>query len=523
LVEDSDEDEDLLRIELRRAGYQTHLTRVETQAAFLAALEAGPWDIVISDHSLPKYNGMTALSDLRARSDDTPFILVSGTIGEAVAVDAMRAGAQDYVLKGDLTRLPAAVERELGEAALRKGQAQMRERLMISERMASAGMLAAGVAHEINNPLAIVALNLDTSGDVLTRVIGLASLMKARGSGAAAALVDELSELVAPLQDARDAARRIAEIVRDVKLFSRHSEEMVGAVDLRRVADSSIRMAWNEIRHRARLVKQYDEVPPVEANESRLGQVLLNLLVNAAHSMSETYPNRNEIRVTTRTAADGSAVIEVSDTGSGIPKANLERIFDAFFTTKPVGEGTGLGLSICRGIVVDSGGRIEVESEVGRGTLFRVVLPAGRESATIAKAAPVQVMGERARVLIVDDEVALGRALARMLSAQHDVTVLSRGEEAIALIARGERFDAILLDVMMPDVSGMRVYDEVKALAPDQAARVVFLTGGAFAVAARTFLDGVSNPTLEKPVNIANLKTIIDQVATRKVAASSEG
>ena len=523
LVEDSEDDERLLLRELGRAGYRPSSVRVETQAAFLAALEQGGWEIVISDHTLPQYSGMQALRDLRARGGDIPFILVSGTIGEALAVDAMKAGAQDYVLKGDLTRLPAAIERELREATLRKEQAKMRERLMISERMASAGMLAAGVAHEINNPLAIAALNVDTSMEALARVTALANLMKSRGSGAAAALSQELGELVAPLEDARDALKRIRDIVHDVKLFSRQNEEMVATVDLRRVADSSARMAWNEIRHRAKLIKTYEDIPMVQANESRLGQVVLNLLVNAAQAMPESYPSRNEIRIATNTAQDGSAVLEVADNGSGIAKENLDRVFDAFFTTKPIGVGTGLGLAICRGIVLELGGHIELESEVGRGTVFRIILPAGRASEVVAKAPPVGPSRERGRVLVVDDEVPLGRALERMLRVHHDVTVLTGGEDAIRRIGHGDPFDVILLDVMMPDVSGMRVYDEVRTVDPEQAERIVFLTGGAFAPSAREFLDHVSNPKVEKPVQMANLLLLIDEIVTRGLRKGRNG
>jgi signal transduction histidine kinase len=518
LVEDSEEDAMLLLRELQRGGYEPQCHRVETQASFKAALKAGGWDIVISDHTLPAYSGLTALADLRSTRSNTPFILISGTIGEAVAVTAMKAGAQDYVLKGDLTRLPSAVERELREAVVRVEQTKMRERLMISERMASAGMLAAGVAHEINNPLAIAALNLDMNSEALARAIARANEIKARGSGAAALLGQELADLDAPLQDAREALKRIRDIVRDVKLFSRQDDEMVTTVDLRRVVDSSARMAWNEIRHRARLVKTYGDVPLVRANESRLGQVLLNLLVNAAQAMPESQASRHEIRVTTRTAEDGQAIVEVADTGSGIPKENLERIFDAFFTTKPLGVGTGLGLAICRGIVVDLGGHIEVESEIGKGTLFRLVLPAGCESATVVKAARVDPGGIRARVLVVDDEVALGRALSRNLSVRHEVTVLTGGAEAVACLASGARFDVILLDVMMPDMSGMRVHQELQRIAPDQAARIIFLTGGAFSVGAREFLDRVPNPRLEKPVETATLLALIDALATQEIA-----
>src|SRR5580700_2408993 len=152
-----------------RGGFDPRVHRVMTQGEFQDALDHGPWDIIVSDHSLPTYDGMSALADLQSSGKDIPFILVSGTIGEAVAVSAMKAGAQDYVLKGDLTRLPVAVERELREKELREEQTRMREQLVISERMASAGTLAAGVAHEINNPLAVACANLEYLSDLLAQ------------------------------------------------------------------------------------------------------------------------------------------------------------------------------------------------------------------------------------------------------------------------------------------------------------------------------------------------------------------
>ncbi len=516
LVEDMEQDAVLVLRALKKGGYAPTYVRVETQEAFRRALAAQSWDVIISDHTLPAYGGLMALADLRATGKDIPFILISGTIGETVAVNAIKAGAQDYVLKADLTRLPVAVEREVRESGLRAEQAKMRERLVISERMASAGTLAAGVAHEINNPLAIAMANLDLAAGSVTRLVAKAEDLKARGSRAAATLHGDIGDLDEPLRDAREALQRIRDIVRDVKLFSRPDDEMLGAVDVRRVADSSARMAWNEIRHRAKLVKQYGEVPLVVANESRLGQVLLNLLVNAAQAMPEGRASHKEIRVVTKTARDGAAIVEVHDTGSGIAKENLARIFDPFFTTKPVGIGTGLGLAICHGIVTDLGGRIDVESEVGKGTLFRLTLPPARESPIAVKAASVQPTGLRLRVLVVDDEPALGRALSRTLSGQHEVTVMTSGSKALASIRGGERFDAIVLDVMMPEMSGMELYRELERAVPDQAQRVIFLTGGAFSPAAREFLDAVASPRLEKPVETSNLMALIDGVAHRE-------
>src|SRR4029079_12566875 len=177
------------------------------------------------------------------------------------------------------------------------------------------------------------------------------------------------------LAEARQGAERVRNIVRDLRVFARGDEEQSGPVALRRVLDSSINIAWNEIRHRARLVKDYGDTPMVEANESRLGQVFLNLLLNAAHAISEGETERNEIRVSTRTDGRGHAIIEIRDTGGGIPPDIRDRIFDPFFTTKAAGEGTGLGLWICSGILSALGGEISVDSDVGRGSTFRVMLP----------------------------------------------------------------------------------------------------------------------------------------------------
>ena len=493
-VEDSEGDSVLIMRELHRGGFAPVCQRVESQAAFREALRTKDWDVVISDFSLPHYNGLMALADLRDGGKDIPFILVSGTIGEIGAVDAMRAGVQDYVLKDSLGRLPLVVEREVREAAVRATHVRMSEQLAISERMASAGMLAAGVAHEINNPLAVIMANLDYVTSVL------AQLPPAQRPGE----VDE------PLRDAREAAERIRGIVRDVSLFSRPQQEELAAVDVKVVVESSIRMAWNEIRHRAQLVREYGDVPMVESSEARLGQIVLNLLVNAAQAMPEGRASQNEIRVLTRTARNGRVIIEVRDTGTGIPRDILARIFDPFFTTKPVGVGTGLGLALCHRIVTDLGGEIAVESEVGKGTIVRVSLPATtRRPQAAARPAVVDRGTRRARVLVIDDEVSIGRALGRALGRLHDVVTLTSGKEALARIAGGERFDTIFSDLMMPEVTGMDIHEELSRFAPDQATRMIFITGGAFTERGRAFLAAVPNARLNKPFDVANILALI--------------
>jgi PAS domain S-box-containing protein len=385
---------------------------------------------------------------------------------------------------------------------------KLQTQLMVSDRMASVGTLAAGVAHEINNPLAVVIGNLECVAESIGSLHwdDSGSLSQGRSPAWFA------EEIKAPLDDARDAALRVRLIVRDLKIFSRlPTEESTGPVNVQGVMESSLRMAWNEIRHRARLVKLYSAVPHVEANEARLSQVFLNLLVNAAQSLPEGQAELNEIRVGTR--VDGQQVIvEVSDTGAGIPPEIIGRIFDAFFTTKAVGVGTGLGLAICQRIVVDMGGELTVESEVGKGTIFRVALPVARkiDCKTVPVAlAQVPLAGRRGRILVVDDEVSVADTVVRILSKEHDVVAVAAAKEALARCAGGEQFDLILCDLMMPDMTGIDLHRELSSVAVEQADKMIFLTGGAFTENARRFLSEMAKEYIEKPFVPANLRAVV--------------
>jgi signal transduction histidine kinase len=450
---------------------------------------------------MPRFSAPEAFAVIKGRGMDVPFIIVSGTVGEEAAVAAMKSGVHDYILKDKLARLVPCIERELREAKVRAERRKIEQQLMISDRMASMGTLAAGVAHEINNPLASVMANLELAAN------SLADLTARQGPSPDAANIEE------ELQDAREGAERIRNIIRDLKIFSRSGEDRKGLVDVQRVLESTTRMAWNEIRHRARLVKNYSAVPLVEASEAQLGQLFLNLVVNAAQAIPEGDADNNEVRVSVGEEAGGMVVVEVSDTGSGIPREVQEHVFRPFFTTKPIGVGTGLGLAICHQIVVGLDGRIEYVTEMGQGTAFRVYLPPARvEAREVPRPENLaeMVTRRRGRVLVVDDEPLITRTVQRALSKDHDILALSSAEDALAHISSGERFDVILCDLMMPQMTGMDLHSELLRIAKDQAARMIFLTGGAFTPRARAFIDETRNKLIEKPFDAIHLRAIIN-------------
>ncbi|MFL5308290.1 MAG: response regulator [Polyangia bacterium] len=511
LVEDDPDDGELISLALQRGGYKPVLLRVETAAELRRALAEQPWDVVLSDYSLPAFSGPAAFSVVRETGFEIPFLIVSGTVGEEVAVDAMRAGVHDFLLKGHLGRLVAAIERELREAELRTERRKMKDQLLISERMASVGTLAAGIVHEINNPLSVMSGNLDVLQRQFEVVVGaLAST--------AGALPPDAREAVGLFReaaaDAAEAAQRVLLITRDLRLFSHPDEAKREAVDVHTVLESSVRMAQSTFRGRARLVRRFGEVPLVEGHLARLGQVFVNLLVNAAQAIPDGTGRDHAITLAT-SWADGNVVVEVADTGVGIAPEALPRIFDVFFTTKPAGVGTGLGLAICHRILTDLGGSIDVRSQPGEGTTVSVRLPRARTGTTSevpAQAQPVVAERRAAAILVIEDEPALRRVLPRLL-APHRVTVVDRGRDGLDRLLGGAKFDLILCDVMMPEMNGMQFHQELARVRPDLADRVVFMSGGVFSPAVRSFFEEIPNQRVEKPLDIPALRRLVDDMA----------
>jgi CheY-like chemotaxis protein len=272
-------------------------------------------------------------------------------------------------------------------------------------------------------------------------------------------------------------------------------------------------MAWNEIRHRAKLVKVYAKVPRVVANESRLGQVLLNLIVNAVQAIPEGNYEGNQIIVTT-TAGKEQVVISIRDSGAGMTTEVKQRLFTPFFTTKPVGVGTGLGLAISHRIVAAMGGSITFDSDVGKGTEFRIALPiAGPGVQPISQKIPTLASAvRRGRVLVIDDEETLGQAIRRYLAQDHDVDAVTSARIALDMLAGGARYDVILCDLMMPQITGIELHGNVAKLDASQAQRIVFVTGGAFTESARSFFEATNNPRIEKPFDLKTLRHLVNEL-----------
>ena len=410
------------------------------------------------------------------------------------------------------------VFRDVGE------QRRLQRQLEQADRLASVGTMAAGVAHEVNNPLTFILSNISfVLEEVRQRLV----------QPGAPDVRTWMKELEAALADAEEGTKRVGKIVADLKTFTRPSADLVETVDLNEVLNWSLGVAGHELVARGRVVRQLGDVPPVDGSSTRLGQVFVNLIINAAHSLDPARRETNEIVLTTRTDADGRAVAEIQDTGCGMTAEVMDKAFDPFFTTKTNGQGTGLGLSVSHGIVESFGGTIAFESEPGRGTLARVVLPAGRPKAPkespadlpAAVAAPETL--PRGYLLVVNDEPLVRSALRRVLGGQHAITCPKTFAEALALVVGGMRFDLILCDLTAPGLAGRRLYDEVLRRDPDQARRMVFLTGGAATPQTVDFLGAVENRRIGQPSDVQELRGLVNELLTelgpmtREAAADS--
>jgi PAS domain S-box-containing protein len=361
-----------------------------------------------------------------------------------------------------------------------------------AERLATVGTLAAGVAHEINNPLSSVISNLEFVLEEIRRLF--------------ASDPQPSAPVMAAASEALQGADRVSAIIRDLMAFS-HPRAEAGQVDVERALDLAVNMAVPEIRHHARVVKEYGRVPLARGDASRLGQVFLNVLVNAAQAIPTGRPDDHEIRIATRLQGD-RIVVSVRDTGTGMPPEVLRRIFEPFYSTKPVGSGTGLGLYTSLAAVRAMGGDIAAESEPGGGSTFTIVLP----SLPLPGAHPPVVApsgARRARVLIIDDEPLVVAEVARELAAEHEVRHAPDGQAGLDALAMEGPYDVVLCDLEMPGMSGAAVHEALRRRDPETAARMIFLTDGAFTPESRAFLEATRSRLIEKPVSAADVRKLL--------------
>jgi len=386
-------------------------------------------------------------------------------------------------------------------------QKSLQKQLELADRLAALGTMAAGVAHEVNNPLTAVLANAACIELDLVELRSELEIAAVR----LPSIVDRIDHVALSIEDIGASATRIGKIVADLKAFIRPSVGSAVRADVARALHWAIRATANEVRLRASVVTALARMPAIAGDEARLGQVLVNVLVNAAQAIEPGRADLNEIRISTRVEAGERVVIEIVDTGPGMPEHVRAQIFQPFFTTKAVGVGTGLGLSISHGIVAAMGGLLEIDSLVGKGTTVRIVLRAAPPEADVPVVAvasrPYRLRG---RILVIDDEPLVLRAIQRSLSA-HELVCVENGADALALLERGEQFDVILTDLAMPGMTGMDFFERVAKRSHDQAETVVFVTGGALTATSEDFLQATTNQCIEKPFTSGMLRALINQ------------
>jgi two-component system cell cycle sensor histidine kinase/response regulator CckA len=506
IAEDSEDDCDLLVRELRRGGYDVKFERVDTAVALQSACDSQEWDLIISDFSMPQFSGVDALALVRKKRADVPFIFVSGTMGEETAVDAMRNGAQDYLMKSNLKRLVPAVQRELRDSEERRERKQLELHVQQLQKFEAIGRLAGGVAHDFNN--------------MIGAIMGWAEMGydEARPE----------SRLRQRFQKIREQSQRAAKLTAQLLAFGRRQILQPRKVNLNVLVQEEMNFLGKVIGADVEVrVLGEPELRVTMADPTQIEQVLMNLCLNARDAM----PAGGRLIIETqnveigeeycRTHAYGRpgsyVLLSVSDTGTGMDAATLERIFEPFFTTKETGKGTGLGLATVYGIVKQHGGFIYVYSEPGKGTTFRIYLLAdtGVHEPREAAGAEQPLKGTET-ILVADDHEGLRESAEEMLQALGYRTLVARnGAEALELFkANHDKIDLVLLDVVMPELGGPDVYSKMAELRPG--IKVIFATGYTSEAASLMSLLEKGAVILQKPYSLTSLSQRIRSTLGRE-------
>jgi two-component system, cell cycle sensor histidine kinase and response regulator CckA len=467
-LEDNPNDAALIQSTLETNGIPCTTTCVHNRETFIAALERGGIDLVLSDYSLPTFDGLAATEIVRSRWPAIPLILVSGTLGEELAIDSFKNGATDYVLKERLSRLGPAVRRAMQEVEAAAERKRLESQFISAQKMEVIGQLAAGVAHDFNN--------------ILSVIIGYTDLITAE--------LGPKSPLQRYIAEIHNASERAAGLTRQLLVFSRKQTVLPVVLDINEVLTDLDKMLRQLISENIVLkIVPGKEIGRIKADAGYIGQVVMNLVVNARDAM----PNGGKLTIATKnvtlnkTAETGAGAtageyvtLSVSDTGTGMSEEVKLRLFEAFFTTKPKGKGTGLGLATCQTIVQQSGGHIRVHSEAGKGTEFEIYFPRVEQPLAIVNtpAQPRRLARGTETLLVVEDEPSV-RLLAKcVLEGQgYEVLSASDGQDALHIVRnhKGALIRLVVTDVIMPLMGGKVMVEWLKTTYPDL--KILFTSG----------------------------------------------
>lgn len=509
IIEDNPKDAALLILELKRGDYDLTFERVDTPEAMAKAIEQKKWDLVVSDYSMPYFNVQGALDLLKQHDLDLPFIVVSGTVGEEVAIEALRAGAHDFMPKGHFSRLLPAITRELREAAMRAEHKDVEVRLRHAQKIEALGQLTGGIAHDFNNILAVIVGNIDL-------------------------LIETLEDDAAQVELAQAALKSAlhgAELTKRLLAFARQQPLSVRQINLNDLLPDVTAMLRRTLGEEIAVdVTTAADLWQAEADPTQIEDALLNLAINARDAM----PNGGSLMIDTMNAqldehyallhpevTPGDYVmLSVTDSGVGMSPEVVERATEPFFTTKPVGKGTGLGLSMIYGFAKQSGGHLSIYSEVGVGTTVRLYLPAKASAHPLAFPTPQGrgVVRGGESILVVDDNSGLRTvAVQSLMSAGYKIREADSGSAALEILDSGEMFDVLFTDIGLPE--RLNGYELAKlALQRQPTLKVLFTTGYAMNAHHHEEASFDLNHILYKPYRIGDLL-----MAIRGILGVSDG
>jgi two-component system, cell cycle sensor histidine kinase and response regulator CckA len=511
LVEDSENDAFLLVHALKQGGYDPEYDRVCTREDLSEALDKNSWDVVIADYLMPRFSAPDAIELIKERNPEIPIIIVSGAIGEETAVSAMRAGAQDYIMKDNLARLIPAIERELREVEIRRERCQAEEekqkieaQLLQAQKMEAIGRLTGGVAHDFNN--------------LLTAIRGYADMA-----------LDELDPQTQVFNDIREiqmSADRAKNLTRQLLLFSRRQKMEFSHIDVNETIEDLLgvfhRIIGEDIEVHYDLAEEYFTV---FADRTSLEQMIMNLIVNARDAMQEggkitirsekVILSKKDVANIGELSAGDYVCFSIMDTGSGIDEETMAHIFEPFFTTKEFGKGSGLGLSVVYGIVQQHHGWIHVSSHVQVGSTFQVFLPLAKKKASRKSKPdlPAHIeTGNGQRILVIEDEAGVRHFARRALErGNYKVFTAANDEEANRIFELEQgNLDLIFSDVVLPGVNGIKLVENLREKNPE--IKIILTSGYTDQKSQWQAIREKGYPYLQKPYTFESLLKIIADI-----------